>query len=99
MAVKKLKDDEGNVYDVEMPDDDEGEADDDDSEKDTVWLDEEDIEWLRRKRREESEASRTSATKTTKTSGTSNKVVKIRAKQPSTGSRSATTRKRTLRLA
>jgi hypothetical protein len=100
MAVRKLKDDEGNSYDVEIPDKDD-DGGDDDGDGDTIYLDEEDIEWLRRKRREESEASRTSGTtKQTKT-GSSDRVIKIRAKQqsPSTGSQSKTTRKRTLRLA
>ena len=100
MAIRKLKDDEGNVHEVEFPDDD-GDEDESEDDPDTIFLDEEDIEWLRRKRREEAEASRTSGTtkKQTKT-GSSGKVVKIRAKQQSTGSRSQTTsRKRTLRLA
>lgn len=100
MAVRKLKDADGKEYDVEFDDDDDGDGEDDDP--DTIYLDEEDIEWLRRKRREESEASRTSSQgKPTKT-GSSGKVVKIRAKQspPSTASKSGTTsRKRTLRLA
>jgi hypothetical protein len=98
MAVRKLKDDEGKTYDVEIPDDDEKDDEGDDDE--TIYLDEEDVEGLRRKRREESEASRTSQTKK-ETTKTSDKVVKIRAKQqaPSTDSRSAKSRVRTLRLA
>jgi hypothetical protein len=99
MAVRKLKDDEGNSYDVEVPDKDEDDDEDDDDET-TIYLDEEDVEWLRRKRREEAEASRTSQ-KTTKKAATSDRVVKIRAKQspPSTASRSEKSRVRTLRLA
>lgn len=101
MAVRKLKDDKGNEYDVEVPDsDDDGEEEGEDG--DTIYLDEEDIEWLRRKRREEAEASRTSGAKTEKKAPPSDKVIKIRAKQQSTGSSSGTktnSRKRTLRLA
>lgn len=101
MAVRKLKDEDGKTYDVEVPDDDDDSGDDSEDEN-TIYLDEDDIEWLRRKRREEAEASRTSQKEKPTKTGSSDKVIKIRAKQasPSTDSKSATTsRKRTLRLA
>lgn len=104
MAVRKLKDDKGKEYDVEIPDDDGDGGDGDDP--DTIYLDEEDIEWLRKKRKEEAEAERLRSS--SGTGGTppkaSGKVVKIRAKQSTSAADSSsgkqpTTRKRTLRLA
>lgn len=101
MARKTLKDDEGNEYDVELPDD--TADDDDDEDEETVYLDAEDIEWLKRKRLEESEQSRrTSSSKqtTAKKPASSGKVVKIRAKQTaSTSTTGRKDRKRVLRLA
>lgn len=100
MARKTLKDDDGNEYDVDLPDDDKDGGDDDDDE-DTIYLDAEDIEWLKRKRLEESESQRKASTTTQrKTSG--GKIVKIRAKgstasQSQTGAKS--TRRRVLKLA
>jgi len=103
MVVRKLKDDKGKEYDVDFGDDNEEDnAESDDG--DTIYLDEEDIEWLRKKRREEAESERLASSSgkgaTQKASG---KVVKIRAKQTASISSSqnekATTRKRTLRLA
>src|SRR5215472_7505070 len=99
MARKTLKDDDGNEYDVDLPDDDKSDGDDDDDE-DTIYLDAEDIEWLKRKRLEESESQRKASTTQRKASG--GKIVKIRAKgsttSPSqTGAKS--TRRRVLKLA
>ena len=95
MATKRLKDDKGKEYDVEVPDEDDG----DDAE--TLWLDEEDIEWLRRKRREESETERKSSQSQNPSGAGGGRVVKIRAKQASQDSPSTpeTKRRRTLRLA
>jgi hypothetical protein len=96
MARKTLKDEKGKEYDVEVPDDD------DESDGDTLWLDEEDIEWLRRKRREESETERkNNQSSGNSQSGGSGRVVRIRAKQTSQDSQSTPekSRRRTLRLA
>jgi hypothetical protein len=93
MARKTLKDDKGRAYDVDVPDEDEDDSD-------TLWLDEEDIEWLRKKRREEAESERQNS-QSNEAQKTSGKVVRIRAKQQtSENSPSAEkTRRRTLRLA
>jgi hypothetical protein len=97
MPRKTLKDDEGNEYDVELPDDD----DDDDA----IYLDAEDVEWLKRKRLEESETQRKTSSQTG-TSRQTSKVVRIRAKQdgdsggsPQRASASSKSRKRVLKLA
>jgi len=101
MARKTLRDDDGNEYDVELPDDDKDDDDDDDA----IYLDAEDVEWLKRKRLEESETTRKASATGTSRQKTS-KVVRIRAKADDTGdsrSRANTstpkTRKRVLKLA
>src|SRR5215471_10225985 len=97
MARKTLRDDKGREYEADVPDDDDDEE--------TIWLDAEDIEWLKRKRLEESEADRqrsTSSNQTKAKTKTSGKVVRIRAKQADSGATSQPdqkTRKRVLRLA
>jgi hypothetical protein len=98
MARKTLRDDDGNTYDVELPDDD---ADDDaDDDEDTLYLDQEDIEWLQRKRREEAEQTRQRSSSGTTGPKTKSKVVKIRAKQSTSPSQTRqNARKRVLRLA
>jgi len=102
MARKTLRDDDGNEYDVDLPDDDK-----DDDDDDAIYLDAEDIEWLKRKRLEESETARKQTTSRTDTSSQkTGKVVRIRAKQDNTGGsaqRAAASqtksRKRVLKLA
>jgi len=104
MARKTLRDDDGNEYDVDLPDDDK-KSDDDDDDDDTIYIDAEDIEWLKRKRLEESESNRKSATGTSSQKTDKGKVVRIRAKQDNTGGsaqRAASgqkSRKRVLKLA
>jgi hypothetical protein len=47
MATKRLKDEEGNVYEIDIEDEDEEEGDeeDDDSRKDREWLRARRVEW------------------------------------------------------
>jgi hypothetical protein len=47
MAVKRLKDDDGNVYEVDLPDEEEDDDDEEVDEEDTR-----DREWLRARRKE-----------------------------------------------
>jgi hypothetical protein len=97
---KTLTDDKGKKYEVDVPDDDDESDDDDDD--DTIYLDEEDIAWLRRKRLEEADQTRTK-TDSSSSKRTSGKTVKIRARSDSSSNsqRSGSTdgRKKVLRLA
>jgi len=105
MARKTLTDDKGKKYEVDLPDDDDDDNDDagDGDDADTIYLDEEDIAWLRRKRLEESDASRMKQTGSrSSTTAPKGKQVRIRAKstsQSSTNDRAGDGRKRVLRLA
>lgn len=99
MARRVLRDDDGNEYEVDLPDDDGGsrggETGSDDG--DTIYLDEEDIEWLRKKRREEAEADRRRSSSGKQSTTQTGKIVRIRAKQ-SAGSSSQNPRRRVLKL-
>lgn len=101
MARKTLTDDKGKKYEVELPDDDD---DDENDDPDTIYLDEEDIAWLRRKRLEEADSTRPKQTGSqSSTTAPKGKTVRIRAKSNSpsqtSGQRDNDGRKRVLRLA
>lgn len=103
MSRKRLRDDDGNEYDVDVPDDDNDDSSSDDDEN-TIYLDEEDIEWLKRKRLEENESQRKGSQSSGQKRQTPNKTVKIRAKQSSSTSRESSQgksngRRRVLRIA
>ena len=50
--TKKVKDEEGNEYEIELPDDDDD--DDEDEDDDNIYLTEKDLRWLKEKRKAES---------------------------------------------
>jgi len=105
MTRKTLTDDKGRKYEVDVPDDDDDDDDDkEDDDDNTIYLDEEDIAWLRRKRLEEADSTRPKQTgSSSQTTARKGKQVRIRAKSNSQSQTSERRdndgRKRVLRLA
>ena len=50
MPVKKVKDEEGNEYEIELPDDDDDD-DEEDEDDDNIYLTEKDLRWLKEARK------------------------------------------------